>query len=85
MHGHKSSSPITHLRDWTPGRFHPTESALARVWAGQVWLAAHGALALAHSGVLPVGANRFLLADMIARLAVGYASIPQTMRSEPSR
>lgn len=75
------------------GRFHPAEPALARVWAAQVWLAIHGTLAFAHSEVLPDGANRFLLADLIERLAIGYgddraaaaASVSQTMRSEPSR
>lgn len=75
------------------GRFQPAEPALQRAWGAQIWLAGHGAITLAQTGMLDEEANRFLVADMLCRLAVGYgddpaaaeASIGQTMRSEPSR
>lgn len=58
------------------GRFQPAEPTLARAWAGQIWMSGHGVITLAQTGMLSEDANRFLLTDMIHRLAIGYGDGP---------
>ncbi len=57
-------------------RFDAAEGTLTRAWAAQIWVAAHGMITLAHAEMLPESANRFLVTDMICRLAVGYGDRP---------
>lgn len=54
------------------GRFAANEPTLAHLWAAQLWMAAHGMLIFGQAGMLADEAHRFLVADMIFRLAVGY-------------
>ncbi len=54
------------------GRFETGDPTLARAWAAQLWMAAHGTLSFGQTGLLPSDAQRFLVTDMIFRLAIGY-------------
>lgn len=62
-------------------RFGPAEPTLARAWTAQVWMACHGMLTFAETGLLPDAATRFLVTDMVYRLAVGYGDRPDSAKA----
>lgn len=61
-------------------RFTDADPSQCPTWAGEVWTALHGMATLALAGVLPGDSHRFLLTDMIFRLAIGFGDDPVTAR-----
>lgn len=61
-------------------RFPDADSARDTAWAGEVWAALHGIAVLGLSGTVPGDAARFLLSDVLLRLAIGYGDDPGTAR-----
>ena len=59
------------------GRFSRHEPGITAMWAGEVWLAAHGIVHLTQVGLLPEEPRRHLLADMLQRLAIGFGDRPE--------
>ncbi|MCO1659942.1 TetR/AcrR family transcriptional regulator [Pseudonocardia humida] len=59
------------------GRFGAGAAGLGPVWAAQLWSMRHGMVSLCHSGALGGEQARFVLADMLVRLATGYGDDPR--------
>lgn len=62
------------------GRFGSAEDPWPDGWAAEIWIAIHGVVTLALADVQPAERLRFLLADLIYRLAVGYGDQPDAAR-----
>ena len=62
------------------GRFLDADPATDAVWAGEIWAALHGIAVLALAGALARETTRFMLADMLFRLLVGFGDAPVSAR-----